>query len=181
MKKLQLLQISASVVAFGAMVALLATVNAHDAMAAETSATGNAKAKIIAPVTLEAVSGTANELNFGTMLSSSAHNVTVSTAGVRTGTVANMLVSDSNTPSAGKFTASSDTAISTTLAIDSTATISHGSTNLTVNSLTTDPATGTLALTAGTPQEIKVGGTLVVPQNAESGDYTGTYHVTLSY
>ena len=50
MKKLQLLQISASVVAFGAMVALLATVNAHDAMAAQASGTGGAKAKIIAPL-----------------------------------------------------------------------------------------------------------------------------------
>ncbi len=156
---------------------------AQQAMAASISGTGNATAKIIAPLTI-AAGGTgysSGNLNFGTMLSSSAHTVTVGTTDNRTGSNNAMLVSDSNTPKSGLFTVTNTETnpVNGTISVDSSTTISNGTTTLNVTGLNASP-TGSTSFENG-DTEIKVGGQLAVSQNATAGDYTGTYHVTINY
>ena len=185
MKKMELLKVGTSAAAFCGMIALMVTMNSAEVMAASSSATGTAKAKIIEPITITAATANDKVLNFGTILSSSAHNVTVGTEGNRTSTVEGNLVNDtSNAPSAGEFTITSSVARNITLTLPSSATISGGSssTNLTVSNFVSNPAagTGTVSVIAG-DTTVKVGATLAVTQGAAAGDYTGTYPVTISY
>lgn len=156
---------------------------ATQAMAASDSATGNSKAKIISPVTITAVTGASGDLNFGTMLSSSAHVVTVDNANGRTSTVSSMLVDDSANPShSGVFTVNNggSAAVTATLALPSSATVSNGTDTLTVNNFTSNFPTGSGNIHTG-DTTVMVGADLNVTANASSGDYTGTYNVTLSY
>ncbi len=185
MKKMELLKVGTSAAAFCGMIALMVTMNSAEVMAASSSATGTAKAKIIEPITITAQTADGKVLNFGTMLSSSAHSVTVGTEGNRTSTVEGNLVNDtSNAPAAGEFTITSSVARNVTLTLPSSATISNNETDLTVSNFTSNPAGSTsgtaIAVIAGNTT-VKVGGTLGVTANAPAGDYQGTYNVTISY
>lgn len=151
----------------------------YQAMAASDSATGNSKAKIIAPVTITA----GDDMNFGTMLSSSAHNVILTTADGRTSSVSSMLVDDSaNTPKAGRFTINNGgtAAVTATITLPSSTKISNSGTDLTVDTFTSDFPTGSNNIPAG-DTTLKVGATLHVTASAPSGDYLGTYDVTINY
>lgn len=151
---------------------------ATQAMAANSPATGDAKAKIIAPLTITQ----SENMNFGTMLSSSAHNVTLDLADGRESTVDAMLVEDSaNAPKSGKFVINNggSGAVKATITLPDSTTVKNGSTNLTVDTFTSDfPSDGSIGVGNTT---LKVGATLHVTANAPAGDYTGTYNVTINY
>ncbi len=151
---------------------------ATNAMAANSQATGDAKAKIIAPLTITA----GDDMNFGTMLSSQAHNVVLTTADGRTSNVGAMLVDDSaNAAKAGRFTINNggSGAVKATITLPDSTTVKNGSTNLTVDTFTSDfPSDGSIGVGDTT---LKVGATLHVTANAPAGDYTGTYNVTINY
>ena len=153
---------------------------AQQVMAASDTATGTAKAKIITPLSITAVTGSSGDMNFGTMLSTQAHNVTLDTANNRTGSVGAMLVSDSsNPPHSGTFTINNGgtASVAATLALPDSATISSGGTDLTVDNFSSNfsspIATGNTT--------VSVGAVLHVTAGAAAGEYTGDYTLTLSY
>ncbi len=165
MKKIILLAGVASLVAFGAN-------------ATELTASSNIKAKIVGSMTLTHES--ADQLNFGTMMSSAAHTVSLTSAGARSSTDAGQLVDDSgNTPTADQFTITSPDARQVTLNVATPAKV--GVTGL-VPTLSTDPALsgGKLSLQAGTTT-VKIFGDLAVSQGATAGDYTEPYSITVTY
>lgn len=152
---------------------------AQQAMAANSSATGTAKAKIITPLSITAVTGASGDMNFGTMISTQAHDVTLDHANGRTSSVNAMLVEDSsNPPHSGTFTINNGgtAPVAASLSLPDSTTIS-GTGSLTVDTFTSNfsspVATGNTS--------VAVGATLHVPAAAEAGDYTGQYTVTLSY
>ncbi len=152
---------------------------ATNTMAASDSAQGDAKAKIIAPVTITE----SEDMNFGTMLSSQAHNVTLDHADGRTSTVSTMLVDDSaNAPKSGKFVINNGgtAPVTATISLPASTTVSANGTNLTVDTFTSDFPTGSNNIPAG-DTDLNVGATLHVTVNAPAGDYTGQYTVTISY
>ncbi|MDO4183954.1 MAG: DUF4402 domain-containing protein [Rhodospirillales bacterium] len=152
---------------------------ATQAMAANSPATGDAKAKIIAPLTITQ----SENMNFGTMLSSSAHNVTLDHADGRTSTVNAMLVDDkANAPKSGKFVIKNGgtSAVTATISLPASTTVSANETSLTVDTFTSDFPTGSNNIPAG-DTNLKVGATLHVTANAPAGDYTGQYTVTINY
>ena len=152
---------------------------ATQAMAANSQATGDAKAKIIAPLTITE----SEDMNFGTMLSSSAHNVTLDHADGRTSTVNAMLVEDSaNAPKSGKFVINNGgtAPVTATIALPASTTVTANGTSLDVDTFTSDFPTGSNNIPVGNTN-LHVGATLHVTANAPAGDYTGQYTVTISY
>ncbi len=149
---------------------------AQQAMAAQTDpATGTAKAKIIAPVTVEA----GDDLDFGTILSG-ANTVTVTTAGARSATDSTKLVG--NTASAGSFDVTTSETVSASLNLPSSVTITRtgGTETMTVSNLSSDFGSGAQQITSS-GKTFHVGGDLAVSANQKEGDYTGTYNVTIDY
>ena len=149
------------------------------AMAATSVGTGDAKAKIVTPVSI--AQDTNGELNFGTM-TSEAGNVTVTPAGARSSTGQN-LVTDSNTPSSGKLTVTGPANQQITVVLPTEATVStsdNGGGSMTINTFTADKS-GSQTIGAGGTLAIQVGGTLGVAADQTAGDYTGTYTITVNY
>lgn len=152
---------------------------ATQAMAANSQATGNSKAKIIAPLTITQ----SENMNFGTMLSSQAHNVTLDLADGRKSTVNAMLVDDSaNAQKSGKFVInnSGTDPVTATISLPASTTVSANGTNLDVDTFTSDFPTGSNNIPVGNTN-LKVGATLHVTANAPAGNYTGQYTVTINY
>ena len=151
----------------------------QQATATDSSAQGTAKAKIITPLSITAVTGANGDMNFGTMISTQAHTVTLDNAHNRTGSVSAMLIEDvSNSPHSGTFTINNGgtAPVAASLSLPDSTTIS-GTGSLTVDTFTSNfsspVATGNTT--------VSVGATLQVPAAATAGDYTGEYTVTLSY
>lgn len=136
--------------------------------------TGNAAARILAPITLTAV----NTLHFGTMFNNAGGTVTVPPTGARTSVGVN-LSALAPTFSAGSFTVGG-TAGSTytiTLPANGTVTIAEGGgTTMAVNGFNHDAGA-----TPTVPQTFNVGAILTVAAGQVSGTYTGTYSVTVAY
>ena len=154
---------------------------AQQAMAATSDGIGNAKAKIISPLTVTETT----QMNFGTLLGDADYTVQLTTGGSRTCSNTGKCVADTNTPAAGVFTITNPgtaavTATSITLPADNTVTVTGGNTTLHVNGFTSDFASGSIAGNNGT-KTVNVGATLSVTNGADAGDYTGTYTVTVNY
>lgn len=153
---------------------------AQQAMAANSTAQGTAKAKIITPLSITAVTGANGDMNFGTMISTQAHTVTLDNAHNRTGSVSTMLVEDSsNPPHSGTFTITNGgtAAVAASLVLPDSTTIGSSGTNLTVDEFSSDFSS---PIPTGN-STVLVGATLHVPAGAAAGEYTGQYTVTLSY
>ena len=158
---------------------IFAASNAYGQGANSASATANAKARVISPITL-AVAGV-TELNFGDVVPSTvtAGTVSLTAAGIRT--------------AAGGVTLGSSTAVAVptfnvggqanaTYAITLPAgasTLTSGANTMTVDTFTGSKATGTLS--AGGADSFTVGGTLHVAANQAAGSYAGTFSVTVTY
>lgn len=164
--------------------------SAQQALAATDSAQGTAKAKIIAPITIAAV--TAKPMNFGTMLkpaSDDSYTVQLSTASVRTCSDNDQCVSDTeNTHTAGEFTITSGDARSATITIPTGLTISGAGDVSAIKFKLGASGTETAATNAAqsinleaTTQTLYVGGTLSVTEAATVGEHEGNYTVTLNY
>jgi hypothetical protein len=157
---------------------ILMTIAALNVNAQATSATDDAtaSARIITPITLTNTQG----LAFGNIASSAATgSVTISPLGIRSH-------SGGVTPSAigtynnAVYTATGENNATYSISLPASVAITSGSNSMTVNGFTSDPnATGLLNGTGS--QTINVGATLNVNANQATGDYTGTYNVTIAY
>ncbi len=158
----------------------------NNANAAEATGIGHASATILAETGI-----TENQqMNFGQMLSKQAHNVTVSTSGVRSGTDSVLIGGTTNTDiKQGLFTITGVNGQKVTVKVDKSFTINNGATTLTVNNVQMKLGTGgdvaagsgVDGTITGTSLALAVGGTLEVTQNAPAGTYSGTYNVTVTY
>ncbi|HOO98242.1 MAG TPA: DUF4402 domain-containing protein [Bacteroidales bacterium] len=137
------------------------------------TATGNAAARVIAPITLTA--GTT--LHFGTVYNTGG-TVIISTAGGRSGTCAVSAAAPAH--SAGTFTITGEPTLTytTTLPVDGTVTITDGTNTMDVDGFNSN-ASGTIP--AGGSETFSVGATLTVGVSQVTGAYTGTYNVTVQY
>jgi hypothetical protein len=157
---------------------ILMTITALNANAQGSSATSSAtaSARIITPIALS----TTQNLNFGNIAASTTPGtVVISTANARTST-------GGVTPSAiGAFTqaiyaASGENNATYSIQLPSSVSISDGTHTMTVDNFVSDPgSTGTLSGTGA--QTINVGATLNVAASQATGNYSGTYDVTIAY
>lgn len=168
MKKLAIL--------FASMFIMAIAVQNVNAQATSATAASSAAANIIAPITLANTDG----LVFGNIAASNAiGTVTISPAGARshTGGVTPSVIGDFQQ---AVFQAGGEEAATYAITLPASVTISAGAgLNMTVNNFTSDPVgTGVLGV-AG--QTINVGATLNVGASQASGEYVGTFNVTIAY
>ncbi len=139
-----------------------------------STAQGAATAEVVAPITLEHVSGAA--LNFGTFTTGDAGGtVVVDLAGVGTATGEVTLLAGS-VEAADAFNVSGDAnrSFSITTAGGS---VTNGSDSMNFN--TSADTSG--ALDAAGAAAFSVGGTLTIAGGESAGTYTGSYDVTVAY
>lgn len=144
-------------------------------MAASATGTGDAKAKIVTPVTATKT----QDLNFGSMLGE-ANTVTVSHAGARTATTSSALVNDGNTPTAGRFTVTGPNNQPITVSLPANATVTSSTNSMTISNFTSDKS-GSQSLDGTGNLTINIGADLAVTANQPEGDYTGTYQINITY
>ena len=149
---------------------------------AQATATAAASATIITPITI--VKNI--DMNFGNVAVSAslAGTVVLAPAGTRTtgGAGGVTLPSTTGTVAAADFTVSGQASYTYAITLPSSATLSNGSSSMTVNAFTSFPSTtGTLA--ANGTQDLKVGATLNVTAAQASGTYTNAtgVPVTVNY
>ena len=136
------------------------------------------KVTIEAPLSIEETTG----MSFGTILSpSSASTVTLSPTGNYTTTGDVTFANSTITP--GEFVVTGVGNRLVTITLPASATLSNGAQTMTVNNFTSNPThTFTLPGTGtGKSQTVKVGATLHINQQQQSGNYMGTYPVIVSY
>lgn len=120
-------------------------------------------------------------LAFGKFVAGAAGTVTVSPAGVRSGSGGVVLV-PSGAGAAAQFAVSGDAnvAYAISLPADGTVSLASGANSMAVNTFTSSPSlTGTLG--AGGGQALSVGATLSVGSNQAIGSYSGAFDVTVNY
>jgi|TARA_Y100000588_G_C13944408_1_gene791489 hypothetical protein len=137
------------------------------------SATANAAADIVSPIEIESK----QDLNFGKVANNAAGTVVVGTdSSISESTLSQI---GSITPTAATFdvTAAKDYAYSVTLpeSVD----LSNGTVEITVDKFVDDA--GETPSGTGETQTIGVGATLNVTSGQATGNYTGTFDVTVTY
>ncbi len=161
-------------------VMVLATQRVNAEGPASASATANATATIITPISITNVA----DLNFGNIVAGTTPGtVTVSHDGIRTKSDGVTLpTATPGTITAARFNISGlpNATYSITLPSSTTITKNGGTEQMTIDNFTSDPhETGTIT-TDGT-QILAVGGTLSVKANQPAGEYTGTFDVIVAY
>lgn len=174
--------------------AAVALVMGSSAMAADVdtvSATGNASATVVQPLTISESTG----LAFGAIVLPSSGNatLTISTANAKTYSTGAKPGSQTGTVSRGAFAITGQGNFTFAYGLPSSITLAGATTSaetLTVSSLTFADGTGTLTPSSGSAtsalssgsQTLYVGGTLTVPSTGASAQaYAGTYQVTVAY
>jgi hypothetical protein len=156
-----------------AVVAAVAAAGFASTGAQAATASANANAQILAPVTL------VNNLSleFGTVVPDTVGgNVSISTGGVRS--CGGALVCG-GTFRAAEFEVNGTDGFNVVVSIPVTSTtLTSGANSMAVNSLSA--SSGLITLTAGADL-FTVGGTLVVGANQAAGVYTGTFNVSADY
>lgn len=152
----------------------------HAAGRAQASATANASATIVTPISIARTA----HMNFGNVAvnATTAGTVELSPGGARTAAGGVTLPATAGTVSAASFTVSGEGNYTYAITLPSTdLTITDGTNTMTVNAFTSTPsATGTLS--SGT-QTLNVGATLNVAAGQAAGVYTSTtpFTVTVNY
>lgn len=139
-------------------------------------ATGDAKAKIIAPLEIAHASGAA--LNFGTLVSpESAGYVVISNANPGVATDTNIQRIAADPVSSDHFTVTNPDNVTYSAAVQesSISVANANSDTMTVSAFNPSCTTGCTAT------DIYVGGRLDVGADQAAGIYTGQYHITLTY
>lgn len=137
-------------------------------------ATGEAQAKIIAPLVVAHADGAA--LNFGTLVSPKVEGggtVLLSAAGVATDEGVERIAADP--VSADQFDVTNPESVSYDVDLPSNISVSNGSETMAVSAFTASCAENCTADT------ISVGATLTVAQDQAAGEYSGQYSITLTY
>lgn len=136
------------------------------------TATGDASATIAQPISVAQTT----PLNFGSVTTSAATGtIEITPAGAVNylGGVANF----GGTPTPATFAVNGEGALAFNVTLPTTATLTSGANSMVVNTFTHNaPA----ALTGGVAN-FQVGATLNVGANQPSGNYTGTYTITVNY
>jgi hypothetical protein len=167
---------------FFALAIVMIAFSASSFAQVSASATANASATIIAPITL----ANNTPLDFGNVVTSGAiGTVTLSTGGVRTpGGGASILPAQAGSVSVATFTVGGTEGFTYLITLPSAAlTIDDGGGNtMTVDSFTSNPAASSTIPTGGT-ETISVGATLHVGANQAGGLYTSAtpFTVTVNY
>jgi spore coat protein U-like protein len=157
-------------------VAALAAASTLSAAQNTASASANATARIITPIS---ISKTA-DLNFGDVVPSGvAGTVTVTSAGVRS-SAGGASLGNGTGVTAAAFTVSGQASATYAITLPASTTITSGANSMTVDTFTSNPS-GTGALSAGGTQPLAVGANLNVGINQAPGTYTGTFSVTVAY
>lgn len=143
---------------------------------AQATTSANASATIVTAISLSKTS----DLDFGHVVASgSAGTVVMSAAGSRSATGGASL-GNAGSAAAAAFTVSGQASATYAITLPSSATITSGGNNMTVNTFTSSPSsTGTLS--AGGSQTLSVGATLQVGSSQATGSYTGSFNVTVAY
>ena len=116
-------------------------------------------------------------LDFGQIcLSSQTQTITVSPAGAVTSS--NLRCADLGNTSADEFNIIAPIGLVYNVEVPNSAEITNGIDSLTVTGFTPSCTSCTMASTSAT---LNVGGTLTIPANVSTGDYTGAYQVRITY
>lgn len=141
-------------------------------------ATGEAKAKIIAPLEIAHASGAA--LNFGTLVSpESAGTVTITNANPGVATDSGVERISAYPVSSDHFTVTNPEGVQYSAAIQESSinVVKIGDTTKTMTVSNLQPSCSSNCTAA----DIYVGGQLAVGANQAAGSYTGEYHIELTY
>lgn len=125
-------------------------------------------------------------LSFGAFVAGTGGTVTVATNGGRTKTGSVILVNQAAVAAAAQFTISGTpgATFTITLPADGTVFLSDGASgSMALNSFTSNPASTASAgvLSGGGTATISVGATLTVTNAQSSGNYSGSFNVTVNY
>ena len=151
------------------------TVNAQNPTA---SASADASANIIVPIAITKVDGM--DLKFGNIIADAdGGTVAISTTGAPTLTGINAPTNVTGERQQAQFTVTGFSGASYAITLPSSTELDSDGNKMTVNNFVSDP-NGTGVLTGGT-QTINVGATLNVGAAQASGEYTGSFEVTVVY
>jgi len=144
----------------------------------QLSASADASASIVTPLKIVK----ATDLVFGKLApSGTIGSVAVTTAGIRSTPTGSIQLIGTVTPQAASFTVTGETGLvyAITLPDDGTVSLTSGLNSMAVTGFTSDPD-GSATLVAGN-NTISVGATIAVSATQESGDYTGSFDVSVVY
>jgi hypothetical protein len=162
---------------FLAAAAVVGFASNASAQGSSDNATATAYAKIIAPITLES-NGT--DLNFGSMVAGDGGSVVVDPSGSRS-TMDVSIVAQGGPVSAAGFVVEGEPNYNFTITLPETATIENANDEtMTVNTFISSIGTSS-TLDAQGDKTFTVGATLLVGDGQETGDYSGTFAVTVAY
>lgn len=121
-------------------------------------------------------------LSFGSFVAGSGGTVTVSTSDARTAGGGVMLIPSSD-GAAARFTVSGDANATYTIQLPGNdfVKLTGSGTEMAVNDFTSSPSGAGGQLDAGGSQTLSVGATLSVGSGQPSGDYSGSFTVTVNY
>ncbi|WP_423819021.1 DUF4402 domain-containing protein [Salinimicrobium sp. TIG7-5_MAKvit] len=139
----------------------------------EASATANAAAEIVSPIKISAQ----QDLNFGKVANNTAGTVVVATNSATTESTLDQI--GSTTPSAAAFDVTAASGFSYKITMPESVSLSSGENNIVVNAFTNDA--GNDVVGTGGIQAIGVGATLNVTEGQPTGEYSGTFDVTVAY
>lgn len=143
------------------------------ALACATGASGSWAAAI-------AISST-QQLAFGSMVAGAGGSVTVGISPLGRSASGGVFVLPSGTWTAASFRVTGDASAtySISLPANDVVMLSSGANTMAVNNFTSNPASGTLDINGS--QNVMIGATLNVGSNQPTGNYSGSYTVTVNY
>lgn len=156
------------------MLAFAGTVQAQTA-----TATSNAAAVIIAPLSITNTAG----LHFGTIMrSATAGTVTIATDGTRSSLGGVTLSALAPAHSAAAFNVEGESGRTVTITLPASTTIVNAATDdMIVDAFVSNPDDANPVTLTGAATVLQVGATLNVDANQPSGTYTGTFNVSVNY
>jgi len=140
---------------------------------AQETATANAAADIVSPFVISAE----QDLNFGKVANDATGTVVVGTDGTLGATSLDQI--GSTAPAAASFDVTAANSFNYTIALPSSVDLTNGTEDITVDTFSHDAGASTQGI--GTIQTIGVGATLNVAAEQATGNYDGTFDVTVSY
>ncbi|WP_405198736.1 DUF4402 domain-containing protein [Christiangramia sp. LLG6405-1] len=138
---------------------------------AQESATANAAADIVSPITISAE----DDLNFGKVSNNIAGTVVIATDGTATG----LSQIGTTSPAAATFDVTAASGFAYNVTLPNSVVLQSGSNEITVDTFQDDA--GATPQGTGSIQTIGVGATLNVDASQPTGNYTGTFEVTVGY
>lgn len=148
------------------------------AFAQTATATSNAAAVIIAPLSITNTAG----LHFGTIMrSATAGTVSIATDGTRSSLGGVTLSALAPVHSVATFDLEGESGNEVLITLPASTTITNGTQTMTVDNFVSDPDDANPVTLGGAATVLSVGATLNVAAGQASGAYTGTFDVTVNY